>query len=163
MKSNSGEPRVEVLEALATDHGFRFVCRFSEQYMDPVAPGALYDQPGSSDAQFLVHKLVKQDGLLHTFETFEEGSKPPPVGQQFYYRGWWVRAAMRAALDASTHWERKVYPDNGSHDHCLFSWEAIGAGESHNMAYFSEVHGWITEQAYEDFIVRDIYHLRQKP
>ena len=162
MKSTSGEPRVEVLEALETDSGFRLVCRFDEAYMDPVAPGALYDRPDSADAQFLVHKLVEQSGLIYTFETFERGVKPPPVGRQFYYRGWWVRAAMQAALDVSARWERKAYPDNGSHDHCLFSWEAIGANEPHKVAYFSEVHGWITEQAYVDFIARDFYFLRQK-
>src|SRR5690606_33677939 len=101
MKSSSGEPSVEVLEALETDRGFRLVCRFDEPYQDPVAPGALYDEPGSAEAQFFVHKLVEQNGLIYTFETFERGLKPPSVGRQFYYRGWWVRAAMRAALDVS--------------------------------------------------------------
>jgi hypothetical protein len=161
MKSPSGEPLVEVLEAGVTERGYRVVCRFSEAYLDHVAPGALYDKPGSADPVFLVHRVSKQDGLVYTFETFDAGMKLPPVGRKFYYRGWWVRAAMLAALDASALWKRSAYPDNGSHDHCLFTWEAIGASEPHKVAYFSETHGWITEQAYVDFIVRDIYHLRE--
>lgn len=161
MKSRSGEPLVEVLEAAVTDRGVRIVCRFSEAYLDPVAPGALYDKPGSADAAFLVRRVSKKDELVYTFETFDTELKPPPVGRHFFYRGWWVRAAMKAALDASARWQRKAYPENGSHDHCLFTWEGIGAQEPNKVAYFSEAHGWITERAYVDFIVRDIYHLRE--
>jgi hypothetical protein len=161
MKSPAGEPLVEVNAAEKTDRGFRTVCRFSEPYLDPVAPGALYDKPSSGNAQFLIHRLTKRDGLTITFDTFGVGDSPPPVGRQFYYRAWWRYQAMDAALDVATRWTRLAYPDDGTHEHCLFTWKAISSHTGQRIGYCSQKYGWITEQAYMDFIVRDIYRLRE--
>jgi hypothetical protein len=68
---------------------------------------------------------------------------------------------MRAALDQTAIWERRVYPGEvGDHDHCLFTWETISSYAGAKEGYWTEKYGWITTQAYEDFIIKDIYHLR---
>jgi hypothetical protein len=163
MKSGAGEPLVEILGAEVTERGYRIVARFSDPYLEPVAPGAFYDKQGSGEEVFPVHRVSKRDGLTLTFETFDSGRKLPPVGRALFYRGWWVRAAMDAALDVRCEWKRLAYPDNGSHDHCLFTWETISASTGERLGYFSEKYGWITEKAYMDFIVRDVFRLRNRP
>lgn len=67
---------------------------------------------------------------------------------------------MKAALDTGAIWQHRKYPDDGNHDHCLFSWETIAAYGETNTGYWCREHGWITEKAYEDFIRDDIYRLR---
>ncbi|MBK8812700.1 MAG: hypothetical protein IPN69_18485 [Acidobacteria bacterium] len=86
----------------------------------------------------------------------------PKVGEVFSYRGWWLPEAMEAALDVGLKWEKKKCPDNGNHEHCLFSWEAIASYAECSEGYFSEKYGWITCDSYEKFIKGDIYHLRDK-
>jgi hypothetical protein len=68
---------------------------------------------------------------------------------------------MEAALDAATVWEHREYPDDGSHDHCLFTWETIAAYAENRVGWYSEKHGWVTAKAYQDFIANDVYHLRE--
>jgi hypothetical protein len=161
MKSSAGEPLVEIVSAAPTDRGYRVVCRFSEPYVEPVAPGAFYDRPGSSDPLFPVHRTSKKDGLTFDFETFSAGLKPPPAGKALFYRGWWTKAAMRAALEIDGGWRRLAYPDDGTHEHCLFTLAAISSRDGERIGYHSPKHGWITERSYIDFIVRDIYRLRE--
>ena len=57
-------------------------------------------------------------------------------------------------------WKHVDYPNDGSHEHCLFSWQTNASYAPARSAYFSEQHGWITEQAYREFIEEDVYHLR---
>lgn len=164
MKSSAGEPFVEVLRAESTDRGFRVVCKFSEPHREPIAPGALYDKPKLGEERFPLHRVSKRDGLTITFETFSPGLSvpPPPVGKSFFYRGWWTQAAMNAALDRHGDWKRIAYPNDGTHEHCLFLWETISSYTGERIGYYSSKHGWITERAYTDFIVRDVYHLREE-
>jgi hypothetical protein len=68
---------------------------------------------------------------------------------------------MTAALDAAARWQHLPYPDDGSHQHCLFSWETIASYAPARSGYFSPAHGWITEQAYKEVIEDDVYHLRR--
>lgn len=67
---------------------------------------------------------------------------------------------MRAALDLGADWKRLAYPDDGTHEHCLFTWTTISSYEGERAGYFSPKHGWITDRSYAEFIVRDIYRLR---
>ena len=84
----------------------------------------------------------------------------PRPGDVLFYRAWWVPKAMDAALDKEAKWTRKNYPDNGDHDHCLFTWETISAYEGSREGYWSEKYGWITVKAYDDVIANDLYRLR---
>lgn len=68
---------------------------------------------------------------------------------------------MKAALDTAAVWDYRVYPDDGNHDHCVFTWETISKSTEVKDGYWCEPYGWIAKQAYDDFIVRDVYHLRE--
>jgi hypothetical protein len=69
---------------------------------------------------------------------------------------------MEAALDQNAVWEYMTYPDNGNHEHCLFTWTTIAAYVDYDRTgYWCGKYGWITEKSYQDFIRDDIYHLRE--
>jgi hypothetical protein len=154
------EPKGKILNVSENDGVSRLVVEFDRMDIGPVAPAGLYVDPKSGNEKFQLHRVVDNEGLVFTFETFNRTHPLPRVGEVFSYRGWWIPAAMEAALDVGVKWEKKKYPDNGNHDHCLFSWETIASYAECNEGYFSEKYGWITCDSYEKFIEGDIYHLR---
>jgi hypothetical protein len=125
-----------------------------------VAPAGLYLDPNSGEEEFQLHRVVEVDGLKYTFETFDRTHLLPKVGKVFSYRGWWFPEAMEAVLDTEEKWEKRKYPDNGSHHHCIFNWETIASYAECNEGYYSEKYGWITCESYNKYIVSDIYRLR---
>ncbi len=154
------EPKGKIVEACETGNVSRLVIEFDKMDSGPVAPAGLYIDPKSGSEQFQLHRVVDVDGLKYTFETFSRTHPLPKVGEAFSYRGWWLPEAMEAALDINEKWEKRKYPDNGNHEHCLFSWETIASYADSNDGYFSEKYGWVTCESYENFIERDIYKLR---
>ena len=128
MEQQSASPTVEILSTTLFEGGRRTVCLFNQTYGEPVAPGGLYEDPMSGHESFAMHRVVARKGNQLTFESYGLGAVPaPPRGSVFFYRGWWVRAAMAAALDTSAEWKHLEYPNDGSHEHCLFSWETIAS------------------------------------
>ncbi len=161
MEQPSASPTVEILSTTLLEDGRRTVCRFNQPYGEPVAPGGLYEDPMSGHEVFAMHKVVARDGNQLTFESYGPHAVPAPLpGSVFFYRGWWVKAAMAAALDTAASWKHSDYPKDGSHEHCLFTWVTIASYAPARSAYFSEPHGWITEKAYREFIEEDVYRLR---
>ncbi len=161
MKADSLGPKVEILSVAAFPGGQRITCRFSQPYGEPVAPGGLYTDPLSGQEAFAVHRATNRSGDQVTFESFGAAEAAAPVpGSSFFYRGWWVKAAMAAAVDTDARWERLVYPNDGTHEHCLFTSQTMSSYTGLPSGYWSAKHGWITEQAYCEFIVQDIYRLR---
>lgn len=157
------EPVVEILKAELFSGGSRITCRFNKPYSEPVAPGGLYTECDASSASFVVHRAIASQGEEVTFETFGvESQCLPPVGASFFFRAWWIRPAMDTALDTAAVWDHRTYPDNGDHHHCLFTWETIAAHAEQKAGWWSAKYGWITEKAYQDFIVNDRYHLRER-
>ena len=67
---------------------------------------------------------------------------------------------MAAALDIDAVWIRKEYPDDGTHEHCIFTWETMSAYSGVSTGWWSQEHGWVTDAAYENHIKNDIYRLR---
>lgn len=156
------DPLVEIISAEAFSGGHRIACRFNRPYSEPVAPGGLYTEPNSAHESSAVHRVISRRGEILTFETYGvEGEPLPPIGTTFFYRGWWLPAAMAAALDTTAVWEYRTYPDDGNHDHCLFTWDKIAAYADQKVGWWSAKHGWATESAYENFIAKDIYRLRE--
>ena len=161
MKSAAGEPRVHVTSAELLADRCRVICRFSEPYSDPIAPGALYERPASGDEFFPLHRIVHRDGWTLTFETFSYGGLLPQTGKDFFYRAWWLPAAMSAALDRKADWRREAYPDDRTHEHCPFTYDTISAYTGQCVGYNCPEHGWITERAYREYIAGDIFRLRE--
>ncbi len=127
---------------------------------EPVAPAGLYIDPKSGNESFQLHKLIGCEDLVFHFETYNSNHPLPNIGEVFSYRGWWLPEAMEAALDTEAVWEHRTYPDNGGHDHCLFTWKELSSCSPENAGWWSESYGWVTEKAYADYILKDVYNLR---
>jgi hypothetical protein len=155
------EPKATILDVRSAGAITTVVVEFDRMPSEPIAPAALYVDPRSGNEQFQLHKLVRASGLKLEFQTFASTHAPPAVGETFSFRSWWVKDAMDAALDIGAKWTRRAYPDDGSHVHCLFTWESIEANSDHPEGYHSDEHGWISVRAYEDFIRDDIYRVRR--
>ncbi len=147
--------------------GLRVTCRlgfdhFSARYPAPFAPCLLMtDETG--DVVCELHRLVEVNGDIVVCDRFTElDPRVPEVGGCYHYQGWWVPGAMDAVLDESALWHRRVYPDNGDHDHCLLTYDTLAAyGDYAHEGYFHEAHGWVTVEAYELYIRDDVCRLRQ--
>jgi hypothetical protein len=127
----------------------------------PIAPADLRE----TDPYRLVfpfHQLVGRDGSVLLFETYSPAEPLQEVGSTHTFSSWLLPAAFDALLDLAAVWTLADYPDDDDHDHCLFTWEAISAHGGRSPAYHSE-HGWITADAYRDFIEADILRIRRRP
>jgi len=152
------EPQVTVREVTARGAVTCVTLEFSRAPdPPPIAPGALYRPPDLSHWVFEVHRLVGRTGSILTFETYNTSLARPQVGEQYTFRSWWTKQAAEAVLDRSTQWIERVYPGKDEHDHCLLTWDAIYSGQ---IGCFSAEHGWITTDAYRQFIENDPYRVR---
>ena len=154
------ESKAQILESRVDGNVSTVVARFDRVPSRPIAPAALYVDPKSGNEQFQLHRLFAVSDNTLTFETFNSTHSLPPVGDTYSFRSWWVKRAMDAALDTATTWRREQYPDDGTHQHCLFTWAAIEAKSENPVAYHSK-YGWVTVRAYENFIRDDIYRIRE--
>jgi len=155
------EPKGTVLQVLESKEVTQLVIAFDRMDSAPIAPAGLYVDPRKGIERFQLHRLVKQEKLVYTFQTYSRSHPLPDVGEVFSYRGWWLPEAMKAAIDTKEQWERKAYPDNGDHDHCLFTWENIAPLAENREGYYSDKYGWITCDAYARFVSGDYYRLRR--
>jgi len=129
-------------------------------YKSTLAPAGLYDTQTQKLESYQLHKLLSRSNDKLEFKTY--GSSLPTIplaGLEFVFRPWWTDEAWELVTDVSLVWERLSYPSNGSHDHCAITWVAIGQGEKNKEGYRSG-NAWITVQAYEQFVRRDVYHCR---
>ena len=156
------EPKGAIVSVSEQENVTRVMVEFDRMDIGPVAPAGLYVDPKTGNEQFQLHRVVSNNGLVYTFDTFRSTHPSPKVGDVFSYRGWWLPEAMEAALDQNEKWMKKKYPDNGNHDHCLFTWDTIASYAENSEGYFSEKYGWITSESFEKYIHGDVYHLRDK-
>lgn len=133
---------------------------WQEDYLGyPIAPASLW-QLDSDVSVFPLHQLVGREGLRLVFETYGRTVQAPPVGITYEFCSWWLPNAMDAVRDSSAKWERQTYPDDG-HAHCLLTYETIAAYADHKEGYRSS-HGWITVDAYREFIEQDPLRVRSR-
>jgi len=111
---------------------------------------------------FPFHQLIGREGPVLVFETYSSAQPMPKVGSSYTFCAWLLPEAFNALLDHSAVWVLSDYPDDGDHEHCLFSSEAISAYSLNSRAYHSD-HGWITVAAYNDYIVNDFLRIRRCP
>jgi len=129
----------------------------------PFAPASLNKTDASTypdDLIYELHKCVGQSDQQLIYETYGATSPPPAEHLVCILRLWWAPDQLEAVADTKANWVYKVYPANGSHEHCLLSWETIAAyGDYLHDGYHSE-HGWITVEAYRKYIKLDMLRLR---
>lgn len=129
-------------------------------YNQAHAPAALYDLETERVKAFPLHKLVGVDADVWTFRTYEQGMPVEQIiGQSYVFRPWWSQSAWELSRDSSRVWTKKALPDDGSHEHCEFTYVHIPNDDS-TMSYESDGI-WITSEAYERFIIGDEYHCRE--
>jgi hypothetical protein len=106
-----------------------------------------------------LHKLIASDASEHTL-SYETYGVPVPLpecpGGPYELRHWWLPGAVAAVTNTTLRWERRAYDVEDDDELCLFTWERIEPGD---FAYESDA-GWITEEAYGEFIARDRLRLR---
>jgi hypothetical protein len=139
-----------------------------EDYLTyPVAPASLRNteadllRPGTDGCLFELHQLIAREGTRLVFETYLATQSLPSVGGEYSFGSWWNHWAMDAVRDLSANWKRFIYPENGNHDHCLFTWETISSTTGQLEGYHSQ-HGWITLASYEEYIERDRFRIRRQ-
>lgn len=129
----------------------------------PFAPASLAKADGSAYPDNLIyelHKCIGQSDQQLIYETYEATNPLPAEALVCILRQWWAADQLEAAADTKANWVYEVYPANGSHEHCLLSWETITAyGDFLHDGYHSE-HGWITVEAYRKYIEQDRLRLR---
>jgi hypothetical protein len=123
----------------------------------PIAP-ADPRQRQTNDSVWHVHQLIDRRGTRLVFETYATQVQLPPIGSLFDFCSWWLPDAMDAVRDTSVTWELVTSPDD-SCNRCLLTYETIAVGFDHDVAYRSK-YGWITVDAYREFIERDALRVR---
>lgn len=118
------------------------------RWPSPLAPATLWDEEGDASSSLMeFHHLVSVGDEFAEFESYEatnvELTRPGPYG----LISWWTPEQLAAAEDTSLTWAAKPY-DGKDHDHCLLTWKTINPRD---RAYVSGA-GWITVEAYEEFI-----------
>jgi hypothetical protein len=132
-----------------------------EDYLGyPIAPADLR-QLDTHASVFPLHQLIGREGPRLVFETHRPAFPAPQVARTYEFCSWWIPNAMDAVRDMSAKWERLTYPGEGDHDHCLLTYETIAACANHKEGYRSS-YGWITVEAYCEFIERDSLRVRSK-
>jgi hypothetical protein len=111
---------------------------------------------------FPLHQLIERTGMRLTFETYDAAEPLPAAGSTFTFCSWWIPSTMEAALDLAAVWALEDYPDNGDHEHCLFTGETIASYSDYTRGYHSS-HGWVTVEAYQEFIEGDSLRIRTQP
>jgi hypothetical protein len=155
------EPTAKVIELSRDSDVVTMVLEVSSLLSEPLAPSGLYvtDRPEQEAIQ--LHKLKAADGNVLTFESYDHVGNLPSVGTNYIFRVWWTPDQLEVVTDTSRKWSYENYPDKEDHDHCRLTWEAIGADAEHKAGYRCGKE-WITEQAYETYIVRDKLRLRDR-
>lgn len=125
----------------------------------PIAPADLR-RPDTHASCFPLHQLVGRDGPRLVFETYGRSTPSPQPGTTLEFCSWWGAGAMDAVRDLSAKWERLTYPDDGEHDHCLLTYETMAAYADYRKDGYRSPHGWITVEAYGEFIDQDRLRVR---
>ncbi|HET7035168.1 MAG TPA: hypothetical protein VFI42_05740 [Thermomicrobiaceae bacterium] len=123
--------------------------------------GGMYGTNAPAHEVFQLHTLVSQAGDVLCYATYNAASPLPIIGERHIFRLWWADYQLAAVLDLDAQWVHRAYPDNSDHEHCLLTWEVISATSNHPTGYHSAEHGWITEEAYQAYIIEDRLRLRR--
>jgi ribosomal protein S18 acetylase RimI-like enzyme len=130
-----------------------------EDYLDyPIAPACLWNSK-TREVFFPFDQLVRHENHRLRFETYRSEHLAPKVGDVAEFCSSWNHWAMDAVRDISADWERKNYPYDGEHDHCILTCQAIANYSEHKEGYVSE-HGWVTVEAYQKYIENDQSRIR---
>jgi predicted N-acetyltransferase YhbS len=130
----------------------------AESLAYPIAPACLW-RSDSKEVIFSLDQLVARDDRRLRFETYESRLAVPEIGVVYPFTSLWNHWAMDAVRDLSADWQRREYPYEGDHNHCLLTWQTIAGYSEHKEGYVSS-HGWVTVEAYKEYIEEDRARIR---
>jgi hypothetical protein len=131
----------------------------------PLWPGALY-RPDAPTAEVIqLHRLVRHDGRMLTFETYDWDGPLPRPGEAFILRLWWIPEAIDLVCDTARVWTREMYPHHDQCDWCPFTWTRFSA-DARDIGYEREGYRsgdvWISVEGYERYIRDDRLRVQGK-
>src|SRR5688572_13240916 len=130
----------------------------AESLAYPIAPACLW-RSDSKEVIFSLDQLVARDDRRLRFETSESRLAVPEIGVVYPFTSLWSHRTMDAVRDLSADWQRREYPYEGAHAHCLLTWQTIAGYSEHKEGYVSS-HGWVTVDAYKEYIEEDRARIR---
>jgi len=138
---------------------------FDREPTAPVVPAFLFGLTASGEAAdrraLVILEWCCSSGPAWTFEAANGPLQIAPE-EVFGYQGMWTPAALDAVTDLSATWTRTQYPGDGSHEHCLVTFVTISSYQGEPVGYFCTSHGWLSERAYEEHILGDLYKIRAR-
>jgi hypothetical protein len=155
------KPTAKVIQFSRDDHIVTIVLEMSSLLSEPLAPAGLYATDEREQEVLQLHKLKARNGNVLTFETYDDVAELPSVGADYVFQVWWTPDQLAAVTDTSRKWTYETYPENEAHNHCLLTWESIGADAEHKTGWRCGT-DWITERAYKQYIVGDKLRLRHR-
>jgi hypothetical protein len=131
---------------------------------NPAVPAFLFDISSPSIAQkrdaCAVLEWMRPGGPPWQFEC----RRGPLVsrGQTYGFQSMWTPLAFDAVTNLTATWAWTAYPDDGTDEHCLVTFRTISAAGPEKGGYFNEEYGWLSQEAYSECIVRDVYGIRSR-
>lgn len=125
----------------------------------PLYPAGLYLPDNPKHEVLVLHRLMKEEGLKLTYESYGEFLELPINGESYIFSKWWSAEELKLVQNTALFWTREAYPDDGTHTHCPLTHEMISAYSGYKEGYKAGT-TWITIKAYEQFIQADILRVR---
>ncbi len=123
----------------------------------PLAPATLWaGEQGARSRVIDLHHLVSADDELAVFESYDAPDVELATTGPYFLISWFRPDQFAAVEDTSLEWAEKTYDGNDDDETCLLTWKTIMPGDP---AYVSAA-GWISTEAYEEFIRADRLRLR---
>jgi hypothetical protein len=157
------QPIGEIVELIMDGQRITTVVRSSRPLAAPVAPAGLYELSEPSQLVLELHKLIRSEEDLFTFETYQSTFSDAVTGSSYIIQSWWTDEAFDIVKDTTRQWRRARYPGTERDCvRCLLTYKHFGAQGERDVRTEGYVSGdvWITIEAYERFIAQDVLRIR---
>ena len=153
----AGEVRVTITAVARSGDTTRTDLRLDdgEWPFEPVAPAMLCTDDRQPVIQ--LHKLLRLDDNTAALESYELAGEPPRPGGQYLMFSWLNPKELSLVTDNDVQWHRRIF-NKGDHTHCLLTFDEIERGTT---AYQADDQGWVTVDAWEEYIRDDVLRLRR--
>lgn len=131
----------------------------SKYLSDPIAPASISEIKREYRILLPLHKFIIQNGYDYEFETYDYNGGLPEAGKKYRFQSWFTLDQLELIKDTSIKWKLKEFPKDGSICYDDISWDSIPPNTTEIKGY-SDGENWITAKTYEEYIKKDILHLR---
>ncbi len=155
------EPTAEVIQSEKLDDALQTMLRVSKLPSTPLAPASLISLQDRPTGILDLHRLVKQDGNVVTFATYDSGATPLHPNSAYIFRCWWAPDQLALAQDNTRAWTKQTFeprrlknvrPDFIDHEHCSLCWQRISTAEGDQHEGFTDGKNWLCETCHLSYI-----------